>query len=260
MIALTADWPFLARFGIAFLVALVAFPAASLAARAVRSAARTSSKLKVVDRTVVTFGAELARVGFLIAALILVLTLAGVESTSVAAVLGAATLAIGLALQATLANVAAGVLIFIFAPYRVGEFVEIAGKQGQVKLLSLFTTELESIQGLSIILANAQVMAQPLTNFTRNTARRVDVDVTLDWQSDTQIATQVALAAIAGDERLSDKTPAVAIIKSLSDKGPILSVRLWTDPANSAQLGFDAAAKVHTALQRAGIKGAQAGV
>jgi small conductance mechanosensitive channel len=259
VIPLTADWPFLARVGIAFIVALIAFPAAGLAASMVRNAARKSAKLKVVDRTVVTFGAELVRVGFLIAALILVLTLAGVESTSVAAVLGAATLAIGLALQATLANVAAGVLIFIFAPYRVGEFVEIAGKQGQVKLLSMFTTELESAQGLSIVLANAQVMTQPVTNFTRNSNRRVDVDVTLDWDSDTDIAIAVACAAIANDPRLSDGPKPNAIIKSLTDKGPILSVRMWTNPQESADLSFDAAAKIHTALRKAGIKGAQAG-
>lgn len=258
MIPLTADWPFLARIGIAFVVALIAFPAAGLAARMVRNAARKSAKLEVVDSTVVTFGAELARVGFLIAALILVLTLAGVEPTSVAAVLGAATLAIGLALQATLANVAAGVLIFIFAPYRVGEFVEIAGKQGQVKLLSLFTTELEGVQGLSIVLANAQVMTQPVTNFTRNSARRVDVDVTLEWDSDTNIAISVARGAIEGDARLNPTQAPVALIKTLSEKGPVLSVRMWTTPQNSAELGFDAAAKIHEALRKAGIKGAQA--
>ncbi len=256
---MTADWPLIARIGIAFTVALVAFPAAGVAAGMVRNAARKSAKLRVVDRTVVTFGAELVRVAFIIAALILVLTLAGVEPTSVAAVLGAATLAIGLALQATLANVAAGVLIFIFAPYRVGEFVEIAGKQGQVKLLSLFTTELESAQGLSIVLANAQVMTQPLTNFTRNSSRRVDIDVTLDWESDTQMAIDAALTTIKDDARLSDKTPPSAIIKALTDKGPILSVRLWCSPADSAELGFDAAAKIHAALRAAGIKSAQAG-
>jgi small conductance mechanosensitive channel len=258
VIPLTADWPFLARVGIAFIVALIAFPAAGLAASMVRNAARKSAKLKVVDRTVVTFGAELVRVGFLIAALILVLTLAGVESTSVAAVLGAATLAVGLALQATLANVAAGVLIFIFAPYRVGEFVEIAGKQGQVKLLSLFTTELESAQGLSIVLANAQVMTQPVTNFTRNANRRVDVDVTLDWDSDTNIAILAAREAIENDARLSATQAPMALIKTLTDKGPVLSVRMWTTPQDSAELGFDAAAKIHLALRQAGIKSAHA--
>lgn len=257
MIPLTADWPLFARVGVAFIVALIAFPAAGLAASMVRNAARKSARLKVVDRTVVTFGAELVRVGFLIAALVLVLTLAGVESTSVAAVLGAATLAVGLALQATLANVAAGVLIFVFAPYRVGEFVEIAGKQGQVKLLSLFTTELESVQGLSIVLANAQVMTQPVTNFSRNTNRRIDIDVTLAWDSDTQTAVVAAQGAIQGDSRLSETPAPVVIIKSLSEKGPVLSVRMWTHPAFSAELGFDAAAKVHAALREAGIKGAQ---
>jgi small conductance mechanosensitive channel len=257
MIALTADWPFFARLGLAFIVALIAFPAASLAAKAVRSAARKSAKVAVIDTTLVTFGAELARVGFLICALVLVLSLAGVQSTSLAAVLGAATLAIGLALQATLANVAAGVLIFIFSPYRVGEFVEIVGKQGTVKLLSLFTTELESATGISFVLANAQVMTQPLTNFTRNGHARVDVDVILDWASDTDLACRVSLAAIGDDPRLINKSAPVAIIKSLTEKGPALSVRMWTMPSNSAELGFESAGKIHAALRDAGITGAK---
>jgi small conductance mechanosensitive channel len=258
MMTLLAEWPPYARVGVAIVVGLIAFPAAGWAASAVRKSARTSSQLKLVDSTVVTFGAELARVGFLIAALILVLTLAGVESTSVAAVLGAATLAIGLAMQATLANVAAGVLIFVFAPYRVGEFVEIAGKQGSVKLLSLFTTELESLQGLSFVLANAQVMAQPITNYTRNPNRRVDLEVTLDWNTDTALATKLALDAILGDARLLETSPPVAIIKSLTDKGPVLSLQAWTNTGDSATLGSDMAARVHAALRNAGIKAGQA--
>jgi small conductance mechanosensitive channel len=260
MITMLADWPVYARFSVAFIVALVAFPAAGMAASAVRKSARKSSKLELVDTTVVTFAAELARIGFLAAALILVLTLAGVQSTSVAAVLGAVTLAIGLALQGTLANVAAGVLIFVFAPYRVGEFVEIGTKQGQVKLLSLFTTELESAHGLLIVVANAQVMAQPITNFTRNPHRRIDVDITLDWNTDTNIAIQAALGAMSGDTQLSDTRPLVAIIKTLTDKGPVLSLQMWTSSLNSTELSFQAAVKVHAALRNAGIKGASAGV
>ncbi len=258
MIQLTAEWPLIARLSVAFGVALVAFPLAGLAAGAVRKAARRSANLAVIDNTVVTFGAELVRVAFLIGALVLVLSFAGVQSTSVAAVLGAATLAIGLALQATLANVAAGVLIFIFAPYRVGEFVEIVGKQGQVKLLSLFTTELESVQGLSIVLANAQVMTQPVTNFTRNPHRRVDIEITLHWDTDTKLATKLAMAAIAKDPRLTDKAAPIAVIKSVSEKGPVLALRVWTTPTHCAELGFDVAAKVHAALRDGGIKSANA--
>lgn len=258
MITMLGDWPVYARLSLAFIVALVAFPAAGMAASAVRNSARKSSKLELLDTTVVTFGAELARIGFLTAALILVLTLAGVQSTSVAAVLGAVTLAIGLALQGTLANVAAGVLIFIFAPYRVGEFVEIGTKQGQVKLLSLFTTELESAQGLLYVVANSLVMAQPITNFTRNPDRRIDVDITLDWNTDTRIAMQAALGAMSKDMQLNDARPPVAIIKTLTDKGPVLSLQFWTSSHHSAELSFQAAAKVHAALQSAGIKSANA--
>jgi small conductance mechanosensitive channel len=260
MMSLTADWPLLARVGVAFLVALVAFPAAGLAASAVRKAARKGSRLEAIDPTVATFGAELVRVLFLICALVLVLSLAGVQSTSLAAVLGAATLAIGLALQATLANVAAGVLIFIFAPYRVGEFVEIAGKQGQVKLLSLFTTELESATGIGYVLSNTQVMTQPITNFSRNPARRVDIDVTLHWSTDTDAAIKVARAAMKADKRLLPGREPVVIIKGISDKGPQLSVRLWSTPEDCDALGFDATAKIHAALRTAGIRSSEAGV
>jgi small conductance mechanosensitive channel len=259
MINLTADWPLIARVGVAFAVALVAFPAAGLAASAVRKAARKGSRFEAIDPTVATFGAELVRVLFLICALVLVLSLAGVQSTSLAAVLGAATLAIGLAMQATLANVAAGMLIFIFAPYRVGEFVEIAGKQGQVKLLSLFTTELEAPTGIAYILANAQVMAQPIINFTRNPLRRIDIDVTLHWSSDTDQAIKVALACVAGDTRLKADRPPIAIIKGISDKGPQLSLRLWTATPDSDAFAFEAAHKVHTVLRNAGIRSAEAG-
>jgi small conductance mechanosensitive channel len=259
MITLTADWPLYARVGVAFAVALIAFPAAGLAASAVRKAARKGSRLEAIDPTVATFGAELVRVLFLICALVLVLSLAGVQSTSLAAVLGAATLAIGLAMQATLANVAAGVLIFVFAPYRVGEFVEIAGRQGQVKLLSLFTTELEAPTGIAHVLANAQVMAQPITNFTRNPARRIDIDVTLNWFTDTDQAMKLALAAVERDARLHPDRPPIAIIKGTSDKGPQLSLRLWTMTNDHDAFHATAAAKVHAALSAAGIRGADAG-
>lgn len=258
MITLTADLPLYARVGVAFVVALVAFPAAGLAASAVRKAARKSSRLEAIDPTVATFGAELVRVLFLIAALVLVLSLAGVQSTSLAAVLGAATLAIGLAMQATLANVAAGVLIFVFAPYRVGDYVEIAGRQGTVKLLSLFTSELEGPTGLAHVLSNTQVMTQPITNFTRNPMRRIDIDVTLHWLSDTDLAKKVALEAVRGDIRIAGDRSPVAIIKSMSDKGPQLSVRLWAATGDSDALGFDAAAKVHAALKAAGLRSCDA--
>jgi small conductance mechanosensitive channel len=255
MIELPAEWPSFVRVGLAFGVALVAFPLAGLAARGVRSAAQKTARVNAVDTTIITFGAELARIGFLIGALILVLTLAGVQSSSVAAVLGAATLAIGLALQATLSNVAAGVLIFIFAPYRVGESVEIMDRQGRVKLLSLFTTELESAQGCSIVLSNARIMLQPITNFTRNGKRRVDLDIILNWETDTTVAVKVAADTFSTLKKVTKAPVPTAVISALTDKGPVLSVRIWTTPQDSLELGFEAAGKLHAALRDAGIKG-----
>ena len=110
------------RFAVAVGVAALAFPTAAWLAQRMRSAARKRLGMEGVDATVGVFAAEAARLAVLIGALVLVLTVAGVEPTSVAAVLGAATLAVGLALQTTLANVAAGLLIIVFRLYRVNDF------------------------------------------------------------------------------------------------------------------------------------------
>jgi small conductance mechanosensitive channel len=256
MIDIPADWPAWSRFALAVGVALVAFPVAGFAANAIRKGARKSAGLRHADITLITFAAEAARIGLLVGALTMVLAIAGVEPTSVAAVLGAATLAIGLALQQTLANVAAGVLILLFRPFEVGEFVDVAGRQGSVRTLGLFTTELTTIQGLKLVVPNGQIFTQPITNHTRNPARRVDIDVTLAWGSDAAEACRLALAVVRADPRVAASPAAEALVIKLHDKGPLVSIRAWTTPGDAARLGFDLAAGVHAAWREAGIHGA----
>jgi small conductance mechanosensitive channel len=253
MLTLAADWPLIARFGFAFLVALIAFPLASLAAGAVRRAARGSANMAHMDTTVVTFAAELARVVFLIGAIILVLTLAGVEPNSVAAVIGAATLAIGLALQGTLANVAAGLLIVIFRPYRIGDSVELAAKRGLVRLISLFTTEIETFNGLAVIIPNAHIMSQPMINYSRNPRRRIDVDILLHWDTDTAVACQLLKDLYENDPRLTPEDRVDVVVKALVDKGPVLSFRLTIGQKHADAMALELPGKLHRALRAANI-------
>lgn len=245
------------RLTLAALVAAVAFPSASYVAGLVRKGARRTASMKAVDTTLATFIAEVARIGLLVAAATLVLTLAGVEPTSVATVLGAATLAVGLALQQTLANVAAGVLILLFRPFQVGEFVEIAGRQGIVRAVGLFTTEVSTLQGVKVVVPNGQTFSQPITNYSRNPTRRADLDLTLEWDTDTALAVAAVTAAVATLPQVASDPPASILVSKLTDLGPILSVRAWTATASVVELAPALAVAVHHALREAGISAAR---
>jgi small conductance mechanosensitive channel len=153
----------------AIVVAIAGWWLASLIERAVRRAMQASGH---VDPTVVGFLSSIARYATLIVALVVVLQLLGVQATSLVAVIGAASLAIGLALQGTLANIAAGVMLLIYRPFQAGDQIEVANKKGRVQGLNLFMTELASDDNNQILIPNSQVWGQPLTNFTAYARRR----------------------------------------------------------------------------------------
>ena len=246
------------RIAVALCVAVLAFPTAAWLAQKIRNAARRRLGMEAVDPTVGVFAAEAARLGVLIGALVLVLTVAGVEPTSVAAVLGAATLAIGLALQSTLANVAAGLLIIVFRLYRVGDFVEIAGRQGSVRLISLFYTELATIQGVKTVVPNALGFSQSFQNLSFAPRRRVDVEVTLAWDRDADAACIALRSAIGEDARaLTDPAPEARVIR-LTDKGPVVALRVWAAAPDAAALGWDLAGRAHAALRAGGFRSSEA--
>src|SRR5579872_4871402 len=137
-----------------------------------------------VDATLPSFGASLTRYIVLIVGMMAALEQLGVRTTSVLAVLGAASIAIGLALQGALSNVAAGVMLLLFRPYRVGQYVEAAGKQGTVKVLDLFVTELATPDNLRVILPNGKVFGDVITNWSAHERRRVDVTFHIDPKQD----------------------------------------------------------------------------
>lgn len=150
------------NFAGALVVAILGWWAAGAAQRAVK---RTLSSNRL-DEMLANFLASLSRYAVLVLVFLIILQLIGVQATSLIAVIGAASLAIGLALQGTLSNMAAGVMLLLFRPYRLTDDIEVAGKRGLVRDLSLFVTELEAEGGVQVLIPNGQIWNAPIVNFT----------------------------------------------------------------------------------------------
>ena len=176
---------------------------AGLVRRAVR---RLNSKTS--DRTLETFAASLARWIVIVMGLVAVLEQLGVRETSIIAVLGAASLAIGLALQGALGNVAAGVMLLLFRPYRVGDLVEVGGRMGTVKMLDLFVTEMATLDNLKVVAPNGKIFGDVIINYTTPKTRRVDVTFHIGPRQDLKAVLGDMQALLAEDRRvLKDPKP-----------------------------------------------------
>jgi small conductance mechanosensitive channel len=220
-----------------------------LAARGIARAHRR----RPPDTTLQTFASSLVRYVVIVVGLIAVLQQLGVKTTSVIAVLGAASLAIGLALQGALANVAAGVMLLILRPYRVGDRVEINGRQGRVVGLDLFSTRLSDPDDLSVFVPNAQAFGQIIVNQTSPVARRAQLDITIDYADDVDRALAVMLECAAADPRVVKKPAPWARLTALKDNGLVVTLRAWFSPADYWDGRFDLLRAVKDAFEAQGL-------
>lgn len=206
------------------------------------------------DTTLQTFSASLVRYSVIVIGLISVLTQLGVRLTSVIAVLGAASLAIGLALQGALGNVAAGVMILILRPYRVGDRVEINGKFGIVKGLDLFATRLADLDNLAVFVPNGKAFGEIIVNYSATPSHRIEVDAVIDFDDDLDRALEVMTAAALSDPRVLRKPRApLAKLKSIEDRGLKVMLRAWVTPADWLEARFDLIKTVYQALRAEGF-------
>ncbi|WP_169569628.1 mechanosensitive ion channel family protein [Sneathiella limimaris] len=214
--------------------------------------AKAMNKRKV-DVTVVNFLSNLMRMSIMAITLLLVLAQFGVQTASLIAVLGAAGLAIGLALQGTLSNVAGGVMLLLFRPFRVGDFVEVAGYSGTVKALNLFNTEMATPDNVQIILPNASVWGSAIKNFSFHSTRRVDLLMGIDYADDMDKARDLMLSVIQGDERaLKDPAPMV-VVSELADSSVNFTVRIWCNASDYWPLKFDMTKQFKETFDKNGI-------
>ena len=206
-----------------------------------------------LDQTLGNFAASVVRWVILLIVLVAVLGIFGIQATSLVAMLGAATLAIGLALQGTLSDLAAGFMLILFRPYKIGQYVDIGGTAGTVKHLDLFTTELATPDNVQIIMPNGQAWGSVITNYSHHETRRVDLVFGIDYGDDANRAMQVILDTVSQDARiLGDPEPWVRVT-NLGDSSVDLSLRVWCGAADYWEVKFDLTKRIKEAFDDAGI-------
>jgi len=206
------------------------------------------------DQTVLAFAAQVVRVIVYVIGLIAVLQRLGVQTTSIIAVLGAASLAVGLALQGTLSNVAAGVVLLILRPYKVGDVIDIGGASGTVQRLDLFTTQLANANNHKIVVPNGKVLGDVILNLSGQTTRRVEIDFTVGYGEDLDQTRQVLAKMAAGHEKvLKDPAPWTGVT-GLLDSAVQVTLQAWVKSGDWWQTQADLMQTGKEALDAAGIE------
>ena len=213
---------------------------------------RTLDSVSVLDETLKPFIANLVRYAVLIFVLIAVLNQFGVQTTSIIAVLAATGLAIGLALQGMLANVASGVMLLFLRPFNVGEYVEAGGIAGTVTEIGLFNTEIKSSAGPGLVVPNSKIWDGPITNFSRNPTRRFDIAVGIGYDDDIDGAMALLKGLLTGDDRVLDDPEPLVVVQELGDSAVIINLRAWTRSGDYGATVWDLNKEIITELQATG--------
>jgi len=177
----------------------------------------------------------------------------GVQTASLVAILGAAGLAVGLALQGSLANFAAGVMAIIFRPYNTGDVVEVAGQMGKVEQVDIFTTTLRLPDQTKIIIPNGQALDGAITNFTEAGSRRMNLAVGIAYDADIQKAREVILSAISKSSHVQESPAADVVVTELGDNSVNLAVRPWVNALDHPAATGELLETIKVALDGAGI-------
>lgn len=205
------------------------------------------------DRTLSLLISTLVRYLVFAVGLIAVLQQLGVQTTSVLAVLGAASLAVGLALQGTLSNVAAGVMLLIQRPFRIGDRVELNGRQGVVKRIDLFNTILTDFDGLTLYLPNGKVFGEMIVNLSRLGRRRIELTMGVDYEDDLDLALQVLTDCAQAEPRVLADPPPWAKVTEAAESSMNVTLRCWSTPDDWMDTKFDLLKQIKETFDARGL-------
>lgn len=205
------------------------------------------------DETLRHFFSQVVRYAILILVVIMVLGQFGVQTASIIAAIGAAGLAIGLALQGTLQNIAAGIMLLALRPFRIGENVEVGAIAGTVEEIGLFATKLRTAEGVYILAPNSTLWNQPVRNFNRNGVRRTDVTLSIGSWNDIDRGQKTLLAIAGAERRIRREPPPIAFIASVGDATVSLTLRYWTSAADYFSTQIDMTKRAKQAFDSEGI-------
>lgn len=235
---------------IAAAILIGAFWVSGLAKRQIN---KIGLKHEELDDTLFLFLASLAKYAILAIAIVFVLSRFGIQTTSLVALLGAAGLAIGLALQGTLSNLAAGVMLLGFRPFKIGDFVDVGGHSGWVKAITLFTTEIATSDNVQITIPNGDIWASAIKNYSYYDRRRCDIEIGVSYDTDLKKAEAALFKVIAADSRaMSDPAP-FAKVTNLGDSSVDFSLRVWTTADDYWNMRFSLLREIKEEFDRQGI-------
>jgi small conductance mechanosensitive channel len=218
-----------------------------------RAVDRGLGKIESIDVTLRSFLASAARYLILVLTVLAVLSEFGIQTASLITVFGAASLAIGLALQGTLSNLAAGVMLLFFRPFHVGDYVEAGGHAGTVKAIDLFMTEFATPDNVSILVPNGNIWGGAVVNYSHHDTRRVDLLIGIDYGDDIDKAFETIRAVAAADERIhADPAPMLAV-GELADNSVNIVIRVWCAASDYWPVKFDITKAIKEAFDKAGI-------
>jgi len=223
-----------------------------IAGAAARLARNSASKAKHIEPTIVVFFGSVVRYVIMAIVLVAVLQRFGVQTTSIIAVLGAATLAIGLALQGALSNVAAGVLLVLYRPYRIGDYVDILnGKIGTVRDVNIFTTELATLDNVKIVVPNGQIFANAIFNYSTSETRRANVEFHVGYDADMPAVIETVMNLLKQDPRvMQNPNPVVRVLK-YNDATISMQATAWCRQMNVGALNLELPTTIFNALRSA---------
>ena len=218
----------------------------------VRSVVRLADA-RQADPTLTRFLESLLGIGLKALVLITVASMVGIATTSFIAVLGAAGLAVGLALQGSLSNFAGGVMVLLFRPYKVGDFIEAQGVSGSVAEIQIFNTIMKTADNKTIVVPNGSISNGIIVNYSVEPTRRVDLVVGVSYDADLGAVRELLSGLLAADERIhQDPAPAI-LVAELADSSVNFAVRAWVDAGNYWPVFFDLQERTKLALDEAGI-------
>ena len=242
-----------AAWGLKVIAAIAIFVIGRWIAKAVRNGIRRMMKKADADPIIIGFVGSMTYIALLAFVVIAALGQLGIQTTSFIAILGAAGLAVGLALQGSLANFAAGFLMIIFRPFKVGDFIEGAGVAGIVEAIHIFTTTLKTGDNKLIIIPNAKLSGDNITNYSAQETRRVDMTVGVAYDADLSVVRDVLNDIINKEDRvLKDPAPLVAVAE-LADNSVNFVVRVWTKTDDYWGVKFDTTETIKNRFDAEGI-------
>jgi len=240
-------------FGVKILAALAVFIIGRWVVKYLRNLTRRVMQKRDVDPTLTKFVANLAYVALLTFVIIAALGMLGIQTTSFIAVLGAAGLAVGLALQGSLSNFAAGVLMIIFRPFKVGDFIEGAGVVGVVEEIQIFTTQLATPDNKTIIIPNAKLTADNIVNFTAKGTRRADMVFGIGYEDDIDKARNIISEILSNEQRILKDPPPQVAVSELADSSVNFVARPWVNAGDYWGVVFDVTEAVKKRFDAEGV-------